>query len=219
MNHQFYQYRMNFSLTDNVTDFYDANDYLHDDDMTQYFTCEYRDEEMQAMKNILAHVEWSLTDVNEGHIDVITSAPLSDHQISLVMDEISGQNSDGLGEGFEQQDFANYTEYEEYDCEWIEPTFDDDGEVIEEGHYESPYGWEDDSYYTEEETHMASIEEEGSLMLVNAGYYSEEELFKDYHNIYVKLNDLIYDCEPIEFKKEDNEANYPDYMMDEPELD
>lgn len=48
-------------------------------------------------------------------VEAICSRELNDDELKALASEISGQNSDGLGEGFEQQDFA-WNE-EGHDCD------------------------------------------------------------------------------------------------------
>ncbi len=197
-----YKYRLEFELSEPLRDesFYEAQDYLHDEDVTKYFVCEYRSPEQQALKDILAHVEWDLDNLSEGHVDIITSSPLSDKQIAMIYDEICGQNSDGLGEGFEQQDFACWTETEERDIEWIdEPEYDDDGSLIREGYYEDRYTGEqhDDEYDFDEIeiNHMSSLVNEKSIELIETNY-PKNLIYDKYHHVDVNLSDLIYDNKP-----------------------
>ncbi len=189
-----YKYRLDFELSEPLRDesFYEAQDYLHDFDMTQYFVCEYRSPEQQALKDVLAHVEWDLDNLSEGHVDIITSSPLSDKQIAMIYDEICGQNSDGLGEGFEQQDFACWTETEESGEGYYEE--------IREGYYE----WIDDDEI--EINHMSSLVNEKSIELIETNY-PKNLIYDKYHHVDVNLSDLIYDNKPIDFSKDDNVIN------------
>lgn len=76
-----------------------AQQYLTDDDMTQYLD--------DSIAGVVGHIEWRLD--GDGHswsVLAICSRDLTDDELRELGEWIGGQNSDGLGEGFEQQDFA-----------------------------------------------------------------------------------------------------------------
>jgi len=75
----------------------DAADYLSDDNMEQYYSGD------QA-KDIVSIV-WNLHRKQSGTIEIETTARLKKQALNDLKSFIDGQNSDGLGEGFEQQDF------------------------------------------------------------------------------------------------------------------
>lgn len=78
--------------------------YLQDDDMTRYI---YPSE----LAVFIAHIEWHLhADGHNWHVTAKTMRELTDDELKQLSEWVSGQNSDGLGEGFEQQDFAEYFE-------------------------------------------------------------------------------------------------------------
>ncbi len=61
------------------------------------------------LEGVIELLEWRLD--GNGHDYVVTafaSRELSDDELKQLASEVSGQNSDGLGEGFEQQDFAEW---------------------------------------------------------------------------------------------------------------
>ena len=78
-------------------------DYLDGDDMSQYF-----DESDNAeVASVLQSMNWSFVNVNYelfGKVAVGLTDDISNEGIKAIKDFITGQNSDGLGEGFEQQD-------------------------------------------------------------------------------------------------------------------
>ena len=78
-------------------------DYLDGDDMSQYF-----DESDNAeVASVLQSMDWSFVNINYelfGKVTVGLLDDISDEGIKSLKDFITGQNSDGLGEGFEQQD-------------------------------------------------------------------------------------------------------------------
>lgn len=99
-----YLYKTDFNLTDVVRDFEEARKYLVSDNMTPFLL---EDNRSNGCEDKILHIEWLLTDINKGHVDLVTSEPLTEEQLLKVSNFISGQNSDGLGEGFEQQEFAS----------------------------------------------------------------------------------------------------------------
>lgn len=80
-------------------------DYLDGDRMEKYF-----DEDDNAeVASKLQSMDWSFVDINYelfGKVSVVLSGDISDEGIKDLKDYITGQNSDGLGEGFEQQDIT-----------------------------------------------------------------------------------------------------------------
>lgn len=97
-----------------------ANEYLNEP-MEQYLHGE--------LKEVISKIRWRLTDLDMGQITAFTEVPLTEKQLASLSDWVRGQCSDGLGEGFEQQDFANY-----------------DVGLIDEwtGRYDPERVWEDD---------------------------------------------------------------------------
>ena len=78
-------------------------DYLDGDDMRQYF-----DETDNAeVASVLQSMNWSFVNINYelfGKVTVGLTDDISEEGVQALKDFIIGQNSDGLGEGFEQQD-------------------------------------------------------------------------------------------------------------------
>ena len=60
-------------------------------------------------------VTWDLINDHEWEVTVIADHPLPIEQLKALSEWISGQNSDGLGEGFEQQPFAEHEDEEDED--------------------------------------------------------------------------------------------------------
>lgn len=122
-------YRTYFKLTESVNDFNAARDFLTEDDMTVYL----KDDIRCKCPDKIISIKWYLTDENSGHIDLETNAELTNEELDQISDWICGQNSDGLGESFEQQPFANYEdkglEYgdddeDDWDNVWVMASFD-----------------------------------------------------------------------------------------------
>ncbi len=87
-----------------------AQAYLTEPNMADYLD--------EPLKGVVLFQQWQL-DAN-GHdykVVAVTTRELTEDELKLLADNTSGQNSDGHGEGFEQQDFA-WDEDEPYeeDC-------------------------------------------------------------------------------------------------------
>lgn len=69
-------------------------------DMAQFFN------RSESVKEKLASAVWSVDEVDGklyGHVNVRLKEPLTEGETEILKEWISGQNSDGLGEGFEQK--------------------------------------------------------------------------------------------------------------------
>lgn len=99
-----YIYKTNFNLTGNVKSIEEANDYLSSEDMTKYL----KSRMTSNISNFIDHIEWRLTTEYSGYIELITTLKLEEDELQKISQWVSGQNADGLGESFEQQDFARY---------------------------------------------------------------------------------------------------------------
>lgn len=136
-------YRTNFNLTNCVTDFEAAYEYLTEDNMTKY---------LKNSVNFADNIEsivWILTDYDCGYIELKTNCELTSAELDEVSDWVRGQNSDGLGEGFEQQWFAEIYEDVEHENEYYDDELD---EYITETTTEEEYigcasfDWETNGY-------------------------------------------------------------------------
>ena len=117
------KYQTKFNLTLPVNDLDKAREYLAVD-VAKYLRKEIKAANEQAFSDLspdnIVSLKWELDNEQSGHITLLTKSPLTDSQLNAVSGFISGQNSDGLGAGFEQGDFAEY-----YDKELYAPTSDD----------------------------------------------------------------------------------------------
>jgi len=124
-----YLYKTDFNLTGSVNDFQAASDYLTEDDMTVYLKDDSRIP--VEVRDAIIHIEWELVDVNFGHINLKANRELTEKELEYISDYVRGQNSDGLGEGFEQQDFAD-----EYDEDGFQSDLDQWEEYYQDGYNE-----------------------------------------------------------------------------------
>ena len=193
------EYETGFHLEAPVNDFDAAQAYLSSDDMTQYIP--------EELQDVVKDVKWELDDEESGHISFKTTRELTAEESKKMSDWIDGQNSDGLGEGFEQQDFAisyydpysgdgPYT-YDEYQRE-IENRFDNldpneysdylNDEAVEEGmkSYFEEMG-KDYTEATDEE-----FEEARDAVLSNP------EDYLDWQDIDTAKNDYMRDNEDLQ---------------------
>lgn len=85
---------------------------VQDDDMALFFHM------WEAWaKDVVEHVEWKLD--HNGHnwsVTAFATRELTDEEQRVFSEWVSGQNSDGMGEGFEQQDFA-WQEQDDCTCD------------------------------------------------------------------------------------------------------
>ena len=99
-----YGWYVNISLTDYVDDYELSKQYLEKENMLQYYTGIY--------KNRLKSIYWRLTTNNHGYVEVIGDIQHIDDKLKRdLLDFIVGQNSDGLGEGFSEQDYVSSDYY------------------------------------------------------------------------------------------------------------
>lgn len=97
-----------------------AQDYLTNDDMTQYLD----DNRYPTLKDVIGHIRWHLNaDGHTWYVEALAYRELTVVELEGLAQWVSGQNSDGLGEGFEQQDFCWVEEDEpDEDCSHCDGT-------------------------------------------------------------------------------------------------
>lgn len=94
-----------------------AQNYLRRDNMTQYVAPN------AGLEGVLEFIEWTLHSDGHGyHVTAVTNRELTEAELARLSSEVSGQNSDGLGEGFEQQAFAELEEDEDFEYGGMETT-------------------------------------------------------------------------------------------------
>lgn len=78
-----------------------AQEYLVSDDMTPIL------KEHHGLPDTVERIQWYLNaDGHTWYVEVIARRRLTKAQLKDLAESVSGQNSDGLGESFEQQAFA-----------------------------------------------------------------------------------------------------------------
>lgn len=128
-------YKTNFNLVCPVNDMAEAQNYLQEDDMTKYLIDSLRYDKVDEQEIAkISNIYWALRDEQSGYILLTTTDVLPMNVLDKISDWVSGQNSDGLGEGFEQQPFAEYRD--EY--------YDDEDEYSE--YNMASFDWETNDY-------------------------------------------------------------------------
>lgn len=137
---EIYTYETEFNLAVPVNDIDAAQEYLLEDDMTkcltQWIKREASRDKVDDFSDAIISIKWLLYNEQSGVIRLQSSRPLNQNELDFVSDWISGQNSDGLGEGFEQQDFA-WMPYDDDDDD--DEYYSDDGEM-------ASFDWETNNY-------------------------------------------------------------------------
>ena len=98
-----YKYSTDFNLFCRVNDQEAAQEYL-DNSSDEMLTI--LKENILYVGSVTESIKWILDDSESGHIEVITTQELSEDDLSYLSRWVNEQHSDGIGEGFEQQDFA-----------------------------------------------------------------------------------------------------------------
>ena len=193
-------YQTDFLLSEPVCDLEAAQEYLSEDNMADYFDAygNITDELVDAVTRI----DWILDDEMSGHITVETTRDLEPSEMEAVSDWIVGQNADGIGEGFEQRDFACFTDESYYwdhdDWESLEPNprdFDSEEDYEAENEYwwesepsEEDYmvmcsfDWETNDYpLTKVASHTKASRRAEAVKQANLAYYRRFIAFRDVH--------------------------------------
>lgn len=138
------RYVTEFHLTHPVNDLSAAREYLQADNMTEYLIDDLDYLKLTRLQpSDIVNIQWDLQDEQYGLIYLDTAIDLTDDELAKISDWVSGQNNDGLGEGFEQQDFASGEDFEEYEYE------DEDGDIqtdYEEVSTMASFDWETNNY-------------------------------------------------------------------------
>ena len=112
-------YRIKFRLSDQVNNLEEAQSYLSSDDLTTYLIDDVED----RLKSVITKIEWIQDTDISGYVELRTNDYLNEEDLDWIRDWVDGQNSDGLGSGYSEQDFANY---ETTSIREIENEYEDD---------------------------------------------------------------------------------------------
>ena len=122
---QFFTYRTDFELSSDVIDYQNAQAYLDEFNMTDILI-----EDIQyhnkGFEDVIVSVKYQLIEpeyddrTDSGYIEVVTNKELTKEQKQYVSKWIKGQNSDGIGECFEQQNWSgkDYFGYDSCSFDW-----------------------------------------------------------------------------------------------------
>lgn len=150
MSDKTYHYATKFWLECDVNDLEAARNYLTEDNMTHYLKERlasmleaYGDPDVIPNPDFIEDIYWNLYSTDRGTIELITNQPLTEKQLKSISRWVSGQNSDGLGEGFEQQDFACFFDEESYEMDGGE-----DDESLDPDDYcvTASFDWKNNDY-------------------------------------------------------------------------
>ena len=64
------------------------------------------------VREAVEHIEWWLTDPKHGYVTIKTNRKMSKEELLEISYFVKGENGDGLGESFEQRDFANWARFD-----------------------------------------------------------------------------------------------------------
>lgn len=191
-----YLYHMPFRLTRPVNDIEKASAYLTADQMIDYLLDD--SEVLKSARDRVFQIEWQLSTATTGNVVLVSKKPLTNVELGSIAGWVMSQNSDGLGEGFEQQPFACYLNDEEYEAD-----------LEETREYIDP-----DNYYS-----VASFSMDPELYhfsLVNASYVYKLGDFKNPVLTEAKLEELtIKEIEKARKLIEDSKS----YLEDEESLE
>ena len=174
------RYVTEFHLTHRVNDLDAAREYLQADNMTEYLIDDLDYLKLTRLQpSDIVNLQWDLQDEQYGLIYLDTAIDLTDDELAKISEWVSGQNSDGLGEGFEQQDFASGEDWEEYEYE------DEDGETqtdYEEVSTMASFDWKTNNY---------TFKKVSDSQRVNDFYYNEDSgTVKKYSDLSYQNKDL-----------------------------
>jgi hypothetical protein len=196
-----FKYSRQFSMDAPVNDFEAANQYLTEDDMTQYLP--------ENLKEKINKVEWQLDDESSGEIIVMANKELSEEEENQLKEWIDGQNSDGLGEGFEQQEFAE-SYYDPYSGDGPFTRYEAEEEIsrrIEEMDVSDYWNYIDDS---EKEAGVDNYIE------MNGLEYTEDEDVRWGYRAEIEDDPFSYISEDAIYEARDLAArDNPDYDVEE----
>ena len=135
-------YMTKFYLYEPVKDEYKAGKFLDDPELTDILKDNIDSGlvKTDCPSDAIAFVFFQLTDPDGGLIYLGTTEALDKESLDAISDWVRGQASDGIGESFEQQDFAEYIDYSMED-EW--------GDIPDEAYSMASFDWDKNHYIFE----------------------------------------------------------------------
>jgi len=130
----------------------DANDYLQEDDMCAYLKDNIDDNPNKTTikPDDLVSLTWAMVGYNSSHtgkITLVTTREFTEKELDFVSNYVKGQNSDGLGEGFEQtfevdNNQRNYN-HNQHNYNYV----DDEEDETDDGYMEmASFDWKTNKY-------------------------------------------------------------------------
>ena len=133
-----YIYRTKFNLVYPVNDIGAARKFLEEsnDRLIEYLKEDICERTGEDVSKKLVSITWHLRYEDSGYIELISTEDLDEQVLEAASLWIKGQCADGMGETFEQMDFANYNtlgdawmfdneeEEMEYEASWVMASFD-----------------------------------------------------------------------------------------------
>ncbi|MBO7478152.1 MAG: hypothetical protein J6U04_09495 [Salinivirgaceae bacterium] len=101
-------YVADFYLENPVSDFHSAKDFLLEQTymQTRFLYGDLDSLKLSRLNGKIKMIKWVLENITKGHILLITTTELTENECAKISEWIKGQNSDGIGEHFELEDFA-----------------------------------------------------------------------------------------------------------------
>lgn len=167
-------YKTNFNLECPVLDIQEANDYLQEDDMTKYLLDSLRNDKV-APEEIekVEYIYWTMTSNSTGSIVLTANDKLLPNTLAKISEWVSGQCSDGLGEGFEQQPFASY---ENSDGGYYD---DEDNWVEDDDYCMASFDWQTNDYkFTQVANPTQKLQENGGVHILKSNEFIKESFSK-----------------------------------------
>lgn len=165
-------YKTNFNLECPVLDIQEANDYLQEDDMTKYLLDSLRDDKVNPEEiEKVEYIYWVLTSNCSGSIILTANDTLLPATLDKISEWVSGQCSDGLGEGFEQQPFAYY---ENSDGDY----YDEEDNWVEDNDYcMASFDWQTNDYkFTQVSRPSQKLQESKGFYILKSDEFIKENL-------------------------------------------
>ena len=165
-------YKTNFKLDYPVLDVQAAEEYLQEDDMTKYLIDDLQNYRKVAQEEVdkVEDIYWTMNSDSTGSIVLTANDKLLPDTLNKISEWVSGQCSDGLGEGFEQQPFASYDD----------PNggyYDDDDNWVEDDYCMASFDWKTNDYkFTQVANPRQRLHESKSNYILKSEEFIKENL-------------------------------------------